>query len=350
MTIINQVIGRCIKRCYSGYHEDLGTLTKSASGGLAMSLSEAMIEAGGIVYGVAYTEDFYGAQFIRVSQKEDLTKLQGSKYISASKRMGERTVYQEVLNDLNAENQVLFIGLPCEVGTLKSVLRKNGLSETNRLLAVDLFCHGPTSPKVNEEYVRTLEEQYNSKVVDFSVRYKNPNWLPMYIRAEFRNGRIFLAPFFDTDYGIAFSIMGRSACYRCAFKGENHQSDMTIGDYWGIKENDPGYNKKGVSIAVVYNQKAEDRLLALDSFEYQPVDIDKAFINNPLYFNQKEPHPKRDEFIQIYQKHGLHKACLSTMNKKELIVRYTPKPLIQIIRPLIQTIRSLKQAVRRRIT
>ena len=22
------------------------------------------------------------------------------------------------------------------------------------------------------------------------------------------------------------------------FKGENHQSDMTIGDYWGIKEND----------------------------------------------------------------------------------------------------------------
>ncbi len=342
---ITQETGRNIKRCYSGYHKDTNTLTKSASGGLAMSLSEAMIEARGIVYGVAYTEDFYGAKFIRVSQKEDLTKLQGSKYIFANKSMGERTVYHEVLNDLNAGNQVLFIGLPCDVGALKSVLNKKGFSETNRLLTVDLICHGPTSPKVNEEYVRTLEKRYNSKIIDFSVRYKNPNWTPPYIRAGFKNGRVFLAPFYDTDYGIAFSIWGRPVCYNCAFKGENHKSDITIGDYWEIKENDPGYNKKGVSIAVVYNQNAEDRLLALDSFEYQLVDIDEALNGNPLYFDQRKPHPKRDYFIQVYQKHGLHKACLSSMNKREIVLRYAPESLIQIIRPIIQTIRSLKKAV-----
>lgn len=311
-----------------------------------MSLSEAMLETGGIVYGVAYTEDFYGANYIRVSQKDDLTKLQGSKYIFANKNMGERTVYQEVLNDLEAGNQVLFIGLPCEVGILKSVLHKKEFSETESLLSVDLICHGPTSPKVNEEYVRTLEERYNSKVVDFSVRYKHPNWTPPYLRAEFKNGRVFLVPFYDTDYGIAFSVMGRHSCYKCAFKGENHQSDMTIGDYWGIKETDAGYNRKGVSIAVLYNQKAEDRLLALDSFEYQSVDIDEALDSNPLYFEQRKPHPKRDEFIQAFEEYGLHKACLSTMSKKELIVRYTPKPLIQIMRPLIRIIRSLKRAVR----
>ena len=54
---INQKIGSNIKRCFSGFHKNTSALTKSASGGLAMALSEAMIEAGGIVYGV-YTEDF----------------------------------------------------------------------------------------------------------------------------------------------------------------------------------------------------------------------------------------------------------------------------------------------------
>ena len=185
-----------------------------------------------------------------------------------------------------------------------------------------------------------MEERYNSKVVDFSVRYKNPNWTPPYLRAEFRNGRVFLAPFYETDYGIAFSIMGRPACYQCAFKGENHQSDITIGDYWGIKENDPGYNKKGVSIAIVYNQNAENRLLALGSFEHQTVDIDKAFNNNPLYFGQRKLHPKRDRFIQVYQKDGLHKACLSSMSKRQIILRYAPKPLVQIMRNLKKVIRQ----------
>ena len=70
---INQKIGSNIKRCFSGFHKNTSALTKSASGA-CHGLSEAMIEDR-IVYGVAYTEDFYGAKYIRVSQKEDLIKL-----------------------------------------------------------------------------------------------------------------------------------------------------------------------------------------------------------------------------------------------------------------------------------
>lgn len=95
----------------------------------------------------------------------------------------------------------------------------------------------------------------NSKVIDFSVRYKNPNWRPPYLRAVFENGKVYSKPFYNTDYGIAFKLYGYPSCYECKFKGENHVSDITIGDYWGINDNDECYNSKGVSVAFVHTNK-----------------------------------------------------------------------------------------------
>lgn len=73
-----------MQACYCGYLESADRVRKSSSGGLATAIANQIIAKNGIVYGVAYTSDFKGAEFIRVTTEEDVQKLVGSKYICAN--------------------------------------------------------------------------------------------------------------------------------------------------------------------------------------------------------------------------------------------------------------------------
>ena len=48
---------------YGGYIDDETKLLQSSSGGLATALSEFFLEQGGYVAGVAYSKDFYKAEY-----------------------------------------------------------------------------------------------------------------------------------------------------------------------------------------------------------------------------------------------------------------------------------------------
>ena len=64
--------------CWSLDEEDRKS---STSGGFASVASEIIIEEGGVVYGSALTPD--GIKHIRVSDKGNLKKLKGSKYVQS---------------------------------------------------------------------------------------------------------------------------------------------------------------------------------------------------------------------------------------------------------------------------
>lgn len=51
------------------------------------------------------------------------------------------------------------------------------------------------------------------------------------MKAEFENNDIFIKPFSETEYGVAFVNMVRKSCENCSFKGDNRVSDLTIGDF-----------------------------------------------------------------------------------------------------------------------
>lgn len=330
-----------IRACYSGYLSDEKKLSQSASGGLATALSEYIISQGGIVYGVAYTSDFRGAQYIRVDRIHELSALKGSKYIQTSKFSGGVT-YSRVLDDFSHDRTVLFIGLPCDVGALKTIIKHEKVC-ADRLLTVDLICHGPTSPKVAKEYIDSLEKRYRSKAIEFSVRYKHPDWIPPYLRAVFENGKEYLAPFYETDYGYAFSILSRPSCHNCPCKGPHHQSDMTIGDFWGLNPKHPGYNRKGVSVVFTYNSQAEDVLKKLPGFVLNEADLKQALSGNPLYWRQREKSPKRDKFSVLFEKEGLTSACRHCRNCsiQYLIKRYTPKPVFGLLKSVYAGTRKM---------
>ena len=71
---------------YGGYLVDESKLMQSSSGGIATALAEYMIEQGGYVAGVAYSEDFYKAEYILIHSISEISKLKGSKYIECGQK------------------------------------------------------------------------------------------------------------------------------------------------------------------------------------------------------------------------------------------------------------------------
>ena len=331
---------------YSGYYLDRKKLLQSASGGGASAIAEAIINEGGVVFGVCYTPDFKNAEFACIENINDLYKIKGSKYIETQKRIlqknGEyKSVYSTVAEKLQSGVEVLFIGLGCDVAALYSFLKGKDIS-TSSLYTADLICMGSTSSEVAKQYINFLEKKYKSKVVDFSVRYKKQGWLPIYIFTKFENGKTFTTKFHDSDYGYAFShYYVKKACCQCEFKGHNHVCDLTLGDYWGITKDMNGYNPDGVSIFITRTKHGEQLINKIDRTEFllQKTDVAFAIANNPMYYLSRKQEPKWKQFHENLYSKGLHYAVIADKGvgvyMRSFVSKLCPTPVKSLIKKII---------------
>ena len=282
---------------YGGYLEDNTKILQSTSGGIATALSEFMLQQGGYVVGVTYSDNFYKAEYVVIDSISDVHKLKGSKYIDCDKK----NIFFDVKKMLDTGKKVLFFGLPCIVGALYSFIEKR----PENLLTCELVCHGPTYAKVHSDYIYFLERKYKSKIVDFSVRYKNGAWTPGYLYAKFDNGRVFLKPFYETEYGVAFSILGKKPCYNCKFKGNNRKADIMIGDFWGATEDDVFWNQYGVSSIFAETERGNSFLKSTPGLKLFETSFDKAVQKNQMVIKSKIQNKYRDKFLDLFSKKGL---------------------------------------------
>ena len=316
---------------YAGYTKNTKKLIRSSSGGAATELSESIIKQGGVVVGVRYTKNFRAAEYTIATTLDELKTFQGSKYIQARKGR----VYAQISDLLQTDTPVLFIGLPCEVGALKSYLRK----EYANLYTVELICHGPTSERVAQEYLQTLEEENKSDIIDFSVRYKKDGaWTPPYLYAKFASEKIYCKPFYDTEYGYAFSHLSRPSCSHCVYKGRNTVADITIGDYWGCTEKDPFWNASGVSVIFVHTDKGSLLLRDLEDFTCVKTTYEQASSGNPLKSRPVTPSARRRTFSTYLQEHGLRYAYLHTTSPSSRIKKQIMRNISPQIKELVQSV------------
>lgn len=308
---------------YGGYIEDTEELLASASGGVATAIAEQMIDNGGYVAGVSYCKDYYSAEYVLLNKKADLIKLKGSKYIEPHKNH----IYLDVKELLERGEQVLFIGLPCSVAVLYKIIG----SRPQNLLTCELVCHGPTSQKVHKEYVSYLENKYQSNLIDFSVRHKKHEWNTGYLYAKFSNGKIFEKPFYDTEYGFAFSILGRESCYNCRFKGNNRQGDIMVGDFWGASEKDAYWNKNGVSVIFAETRKGNDFLLRIPNIRIFQADFEKAVESNPMVIKSRPKDSRCKKFSKMLSENGLIYAASHSVSVKEKLVKAVKRTALRRI-------------------
>ena len=283
---------------YGAYLSDIEELRESASGALGTALAEQMIDNGGYVAGVVYSEDFYRAEYILINKKEDLFRLKGSKYVVSQKN----GVFEKIKDLLKNNRKVLFIGLPCEVAALYQIV---GSRHAN-LLTCELICSGPTKQKVHEEYIKFLENKFQSKILEFSVTFKSDQWSKnRKLNAKFRNGKIFQKPFFETEYGVAFSILSLKSCYNCRFKGNNRQGDLMIGDFWGTTPDDVFWNNWGVSAVLAETHKGNKFLLENPYIDLFETDFEKVVTNNLRIICSRKWGNCGIKFEEDFLKHGL---------------------------------------------
>ncbi len=320
------------QQVYAGFVRETTYLQKSASGGIASAISQKIINEGGVVYGVAYIDDFTKAEYRKAETLAELEAFRSSKYIQAEKG----TIFSDVKDTLEAGKDVLFIGLPCEVAGLKSYLRK----KYENLTTAELICHGPTSPKVAEEFIHTLERKYQSRVIGFNVRYKKDGkWTPPYLRAEFENGKVFLESFYATDYGRAFGIFSRPSCYECTYKGDKRVADITLGDYWGCTPEDIFYNQSGVSVIFVHTEKGAALIEGVRDLELTETELEHASKANPMLQTSKTKNPRRDVFTEALVENGLSAACRKSQMAKQRVVgfavKWCPKWVKKVVREVL---------------
>lgn len=235
---------------YAVKHKNENTRMASRSGGVFTAISDLVLSCGGVVYGCVLTDDFK-ALHVRAETENVRDKMRGSKYIQSS--LGD--IFNLVKKDLCEEKVVLFSGTSCQIDGLKAYLKK----DYEKLLCLDIVCHGVPSEKVWLDYIKWQEKENKAKCIEVDFRNKIDFGWGAHIETltmesstgeRFKvNSRVYTQLFYS-------HVILRPCCYKCPYKSIIHSSDITIADYWGIDMAAPGFNDdRGVSLVLINNIK-----------------------------------------------------------------------------------------------
>lgn len=232
--------------CFAENKEDR---MSSSSGGVFAVLARKILTVGGIVCGAALNDNLE-VEHIIVDNEKELKRIKGTKYVQS--RIGD--TFQKLKQQLNTGRKVLFSGTPCQVAGLKKYLGK----EYENLLCVDLICHGVPSPEVWKRYLMELSGKNEVENVFFRKKQENNNITMM--EYYFSNGEIKKEVYGESPYikGFIQNLYVRPSCFECQFKGTKRCSDITIGDFWSIKEYHPDFSDDyGTSAVIIHSEKGK---------------------------------------------------------------------------------------------
>lgn len=235
---------------YGAYSKD--EMTRSASGGIAYNIARDTIESGGVVYGAAYTDKLQ-IKITRVDTVDDLSKIQGTKYVQADMT----GVIENVLADLKSQLSVLFTGTPCEVAGVVDAARRKKLEDG--LTTVEVICHGTPSQKMFDDYLKWAKGHYKSDINTYAFRAKKTdNDKDFMVEIGLADGQKIMVSGFKDPYYKAFMSAKwfRESCYSCPFAEKKRVADLTVGDFWNSEKLPSNFGRgRRVSVAMANTEK-----------------------------------------------------------------------------------------------
>ena len=302
------------EKVYACYNKDKDVRLSSSSGAVFSSLAEYVLNKSGIVYGVAMSEDCYSAEFIGVTDSEGLTKLRGSKYLQA--KVGN--TFKSVKKELQAGKLVLFTGTGCQVNGLKTFLGK----DYDNLICMDVICHGAPSPALWREYARDQEKKMGGKLKEINFRCKDDSWVDFGMKEvlstipEDSVKKFYISK--DKDPYMQMFLRDyclRPSCYECMVKKEK-MSDLTVADFWGIKDVAPEMNNGlGTSLVLIRTKKGQEIFNYIScEMKLKEVTYEAGVKGNPAEYKSCVRPSQRDTFFD-----DMH-----TMSFEELEGKFAP--------------------------
>ncbi len=288
-------------KVYAGVINDRGILGNSSSGGVFSALANAVLQKGGVVFGAAWDEDL-SLSHIAVHSGKELERLRGSKYVQSS--VG--TTYREAKALLDAGEYVCYSGTPCQISGLKAYLKK----DYDNLLTIDIICHGVPSLRMLKDDLRYVSGKNPGELSDVKFRDKSYGWgvkgsiITENKKMKYNAGT---SPYYF--YFLKGEVY-RESCYNCRFPSEKRQGDITLGDYWGIRQElikslgdvDPDL---GISCILVNSKKGEEWLeMAKGSLSLAVSDLSSVKKKNGQLTEHSKPLPEHEELLDGYIRDG----------------------------------------------
>ena len=292
--VLNTKNNKSLNKCYFAYNKNEQEVLSSSSGGIFSVLASYILDENGIVIG-AMLDDSNKLKHIAITNKKDIEKLKGSKYLQSD--LGNIFTY---IKENIKNKKILFVGTPCQIAGLKSFIKQ----DYNNLYCIDLVCHGVPSPKLFYKYINELEQENNDKVINYNFRDKSTGWETYSNRVDFKNKKPIIELANNNCYMNLFlsDIALRRSCYDCNFKLGNKYSDITLGDFWGVKKYYPEiYNKKGISALIINTEKGVELFNKIkDDINFGKVKEEEIIEGNPSLINSATLTDKRNKFFKDF--------------------------------------------------
>ena len=213
---------------------------------------------------------------------------------------------------------VLFTGTPCQIAGLKAYLK----TDYEKLLTVDIVCHGVPSYKTFEMFIQNLFQEKDEKLIAVDFRSKKYGWgtdlttskITTNITAykNYNNESSFMTAFLR-------NLSIRKSCFTCPFQKTPRQGDITIGDFWRVAKYKQSLDdKKGTSVVVINNKKGADFFEHIKS-EFKLVEkvpYKYAVKGNKTLIRPTKFNPNRDEFMANVNKDNIDSLLKRFVGKK----------------------------------
>lgn len=271
---------------------------QSSSGGVFSFLAEKILKEQGVVCASRFDTPTHLIHDF-CTRIEDLDAYKGAKYLQSDMR----NCYLETKHLLSKGRKVLFVGTSCQIMGLKLFLRK----PYPNLIAMEIVCHGVPSPFVWSKY---LSELCNRKQVDISqinkieFRNKDKSWREYNLKIE-ANGKVIHRKSLRKDPFLkAFlrDLMLRSSCDNCPAKNFKSNSDIIVGDFWGVDNFHQSIDDdRGVSCLILQNA---DLLPLFEDSEIEliPTKLEYILRGNPSVKVSSKSNPNKERYLQTVLK------------------------------------------------
>lgn len=223
---------------------------RSSSGGVFPVLAQYVLVRHGVVYGAGYDEDM-NVIHKEAHNSEQLERIKQTKYVQSSME----GIYVKIERWLKEDRWVLFCGTPCQSHGLRLFLDK----VYEKLIVIDLVCYGVPSPGIWKDYVRYLEKRHGGRMTDFSFRDKR-NKDNGHVCSYMIEGVEYAGSLYQDRYCRMYfsNYILRPSCYNCRFCTVDRDSDITIGDFWGIERVRPEADDgMGTSMMIIHTDKGK---------------------------------------------------------------------------------------------